>query len=294
MATGTSTKKITNLAETAPRGAPSFGDLLRQWRNQRRLSQLSLALNSGISQRHISFLETGRARPSRQAVLDLAETLSIPLRERNTLLLRAGFSSAYSDAPLPSADLGLFREALDQILSKHEPYPALIVDGHWNLMGSNSGAVRLFSEFIDLSVVLGLASDDAPSFPMVRLCMEDDGLKPFIDNWSEVTYTFLQRARSALLVNPMDQRAQELVDYLEQHPDAPESWHAPLWNEQPPPALGMRLRKGETVYSLFSMMAHFGAPQQIVAEELSVELFFPADQATELALARLHQAGGNA
>ncbi|MFK7915215.1 MAG: helix-turn-helix domain-containing protein [Pseudomonadales bacterium] len=282
-------ESVSPLARTASSGAPSFGSLLRQWRNHRRLSQLSLAVDSGISQRHISFLETGRAQPSRRTVLDLSETLGIPLRERNTLLLRAGFSSVYSDAPLPHAESGLFREALDQILARHEPYPALIVDGSWNLLTSNAGAMRLFSEFVDLESLLALTGDNAPDFPMVRLCMEDDGLKPFIENWDEVAYSFLQRARAALLANPLDSAAKQLVDYLEQHPSAPAAWHAPIWNEPTAPALGIRLRKGAQRFSLFSMMAHFGAPQQITAQELSVELFFPADQTTEQALTMLAQ-----
>lgn len=282
-------EKVQDLAREADQGAPSFGSLLKQWRNHRRLSQLNLAMDSGISQRHISFLETGRAQPSRRTVMDLAETLGVPLRERNTLLMRAGFNSFYSDAPLPSAEGGLFREALDQILARHEPYPALIVDGSWNLLGSNAGAIRLFSAFIDPALLLGLTGTGAPNFPMVRLCMEDDGLKPFIENWTEVAYSFLQRARAALLANPLDRAAKQLVDYLEQHPAAPEAWHAPIWNEPGAPTLGIRLRKGQHYYSLFSMMAHFGAPQQITTQELSIELFFPADTATRQALTELAQ-----
>lgn len=280
---------VTALAAASAPGAPSFGDLLRQWRSHRRLSQLTLAVESGISQRHISFLETGRAQPSRRTVLDLAETLNVPLRERNTLLLRAGFSDAYSDGPLPSAQDGLFREALDQILARHEPYPGLIVDGSWNLLASNQGAMRLFAEFIDLGVLMAQIGEDAPEFPIVRMCMEDDGLKPYIENWEEVVYTFLQRARATLLANPMHTTAKRLVDYLEHHPAAPQAWHAPIWNAPTVPALGLRLRKGDTRYALFTMLAHFGAPQQITAEELSVELFFPADQATEQALTTLAQ-----
>lgn len=278
---------VTTLARPQADLAPGFGRLLKQWRRHRRCSQLTLALETGISQRHISFLETGRAQPSRRTVLDLAESLELPLRERNVLLQRAGFAAMYSDEPLASADMGLFRTALDQLLAKHEPYPAMIVDGRWNLIGSNTGALKLFSQFVDLTEVLAPADGAASSFPMVRLCMAEDGMRPFIENWDEVMYTFLQRARHALLANPMDQQVQALIDFLQSHPDAPERWRTPSWNDAPVPALGLRLRRGEQRYALFSMMAHFGAPQQVAAQELSVELFFPADQHTEQALQEL-------
>lgn len=268
-----------------------FGDLLKGWRGHRRMSQLQLALASGISQRHISFLETGRARPSRQTVLDLSESLDVPLRERNALLLGAGFSALYSEAPLAEAELGLFREALDQLLAHHEPYPAILVDGRWNLLNANTAALRFFSRFADLSALLAPGDPEEPgeSFPMVRLCMSEQGLKPYIENWQEVVYTFLQRARAALLANPMDQAVEQLVEYLQTHPDAPPSWLSPSWTEAPPPAIVMRLQKDDERYALFTVLSHFGAPQQIAAEELSVELFFPADEQTRQALIRLQE-----
>ncbi len=273
-------------AIAAPAEALSFGALLKQWRGHRRMSQLQLAVTSGISQRHISFLETGRAQPSRRTILDLAETLDVPLRERNALLLRAGFSALYSEQPLAQAELGLFREALEQMLNHHEPYPALVLDGRWNLVSSNAAALRFFSQFVDMSVLAQAFNSEDPeqTFPLVRLCMSDLGLKPYIENWQEVVYTFLQRARSALLANPMDRDIETLIRFLQNHPDAPESWLNPSWNTAPPPAITMQLRKDGQRYALFTVLAHFGAPQQIAAQELSVELFFPADEATRAAL----------
>ncbi len=268
------------------RATLSFGALLKEWRGHRRMSQLQLAVASGISQRHISFLETGRAQPSRRTILDLSDTLDVPLRERNALLLRAGFSALYSEQPLAQADLGLFREALDQMLLHHEPYPALIVDGRWNLISSNAAALSFFSQFVDLSNLAQSAdtADPNQAFPLARLCMSDDGLKPYFENWEEVAYTFLQRARGALLANPMDREIEALIQFLQSHPDAPKSWLNPSWNTAPPPAITMRLRKDGQRFALFTVLAHFGAPQQIAAQELSVELFFPADEATRAAL----------
>ncbi|MGI9326877.1 MAG: helix-turn-helix domain-containing protein [Pseudomonadales bacterium] len=270
----------------APAETLSFGALLKQWRGHRRMSQLQLAVASGISQRHISFLETGRAQPSRRTILDLADTLDVPLRERNALLLRAGFSALYNEQPLAQAELGLFREALDQMLLQHEPYPALILDGRWNLVSSNTGALSFFSKFIDMSVLARAFNSEDPdqAFPLVQLCMNDNGLKPYLENWQEVTYTFLQRARSALLANPMDRDIETLIRFLQNHPDAPESWLNPSWNTAPPPAITMQLRKDGRQYALFTVLAHFGAPQQVTSQELSVELFFPADEATRAAL----------
>jgi transcriptional regulator with XRE-family HTH domain len=266
---------------TGERDALSFGTLMKEWRSHRRLSQLQLAVNSGISQRHISFVETGKAQPSRQTVLELADTLDVPLRERNALLQRAGYSAAYPDAPLAEADLGLFQEALDQMLAQHEPYPAMLLDGRWRLVGSNGAALRFFSQFIDPALLLATAPDtaDAP-FPVVDLCLREDGLKPHFENWQEVVFSFLLRARAALLANPRDQEMAELIERLQNHPEAPESWQAPNWSSAPPPAITMRLRKGQARYALFTMLAHFGSPQQTVAQDLSVELFFPADEAT--------------
>jgi transcriptional regulator with XRE-family HTH domain len=256
-----------------------FGGMLREWRQYRRLSQLELALRAGISQRHISFLETGRSRPSRPMIIALADALAIPLRERNALLECSGFRAAYGEGPLDDRAMTLFREALQLAIEHHEPYPAIVLDGRWNLVLANQGALRFFGHFVDIFAALErIGSPDA--FQVVRLCLHDEGLKPFIRNWTEMVYSFLQRARHALLQNPGDRPLKGLIDEILAHPDAPARWQAPDWTTPPSPAVIMTLDDGHRTWSLFTMLAHFGAPQHVTIEELSLEFFYPADAST--------------
>ena len=257
-----------------------FGAVLREWRHHRRMSQLDLSTHSGISQRHISFLETGRSNPSRGMVLALSDSLDIPLRERNTLLHSAGFSAAYAEQPLEDAQVEVFRDALQATLDHHEPYPAMVLDGRWNLVMANTAALRFFSLFVD--PFAALARMGAPTeFQMARLCLSDLGLKPYISNWQDLAYSFLQRARRALLVNPNDALLPTLINEITSHPEAPSNWQTPDWSTLPAPALTMMLEHEGGRYAFFTMLAHFGAPQNVTIEELSVETFFPADQATQ-------------
>ena len=269
-----------------PQAALDFGLVLRSWRHHRRLSQLDLATQSGISQRHISFLETGRSNPSRPMVLALSESLDIPLRERNALLHSAGFSACYAEQPLDEAAMAVFHSALKATLEHHEPYPALVLDGRWNMVMANEAAMRFFAIFIDPATAL--AQMGSPTeFQIVRLCLSDLGLKPYIANWQELTSTFLQRARRALVVNPNDLLLPVLIDEIQSHPDAPRQWRTPDWSTPPAPAINMVLEKDGTRYALFTMLAHFGAPQHVTIEELTVESFYPADEATRAALVEL-------
>jgi len=263
---------------TASAVSYSFGGLLKDWRNHRRVSQLRLSTESGISQRHISFLETGRSQPSRAMVLALADSLDIPLRERNTLLQTAGYSAIYPEDSIAGERNELFRDALQATLDHQEPFPAMVLDGRWNLVMANQGALRFFGLFIDVPAALAnLAAED---FQIIRLCLADDGLKPFISNWPELTYAFLQRLRRALLVNPRDQRLCALIDEIVSDPAAPGSWRNPDWSRPPPPAITMVMEKDGERFALFTMLAHFGAAQQVTLEEMSVELFYPADAGT--------------
>ena len=264
----------------------AFGDLLKDWRTHRRVSQLALSTESGISQRHISFLETGRSRPSRAMVLALSDSLDIPLRERNTLLQSAGFAAAYAEGPLEESGAEVFDAALKATLEHHDPYPAMVLDGAWNLVMANDGALRFFGQFTD--VFGALAAIGNPShFQIARLCLRNEGLKPYIANWAELTQSFLARARRALLVNPRDPHLPELIDEIVNHPEAPAEWRRPEWSAPPPPAIAMTMALGEQTFTLFTMLAHFGAAQHVRLEELSVELFYPADEATRENLEQL-------
>lgn len=271
---------------TADAPIVDFGALLKDWRAHRRVSQLDLSTLSGISQRHISFLETGRSRPSRAMVLALADSLDVPLREQNALLQSAGFTPAWSESPLDSGGSELFQAALEATLTHHEPYPAMVLDGRWNLVMANEGALRFFGEFVDIFEAL-TAIGSPREFQVVRLCLRDEGLKPYIENWEALVFSFLARARRALLLNPRDPHLPVIISEITSHRDAPDEWRQPDWTSAPEPALAMTMRKGDAVYRFFTMLAHFGSAQSVTLEELSVETFFPADEATRLHLEAL-------
>jgi transcriptional regulator with XRE-family HTH domain len=265
--------------------APIFATLLKQWRQHRHVSQLQLAMQAGVSQRHVSFLETGRANPSRPMVLALANSLDIPLREQNSLLQSAGFSASFAQGNLDAESYDIFRHALTQTLDHAEPYPALVLDGDWNMVMANQGALKFFSLFVDPFQALQ-EMGNPENFQLVRLCMHDAGLQPFIVNWETLIASFLGRARRALLTNPHDQNLPILIEEILHHPKAPEDWRA-VWRGHTAPAIEMVMENHGRQYRLFTMLAHFGAPNDITLEELSVELFYPADDATRQALEAL-------
>jgi len=264
----------------------NFSALLKDWRQHRRVSQLGLSTLSGISQRHISFLETGRSRPSRAMVLALADSLDVPLREQNALLQSAGFAPAWSESPLDSQGAALFQEALQATLDHHEPYPAMVLDGRWNLVMANQGALSFFGQFVDIFAALE-AIGSPTEFQVVRLCLRDEGLKPYIGNWEALVFSFLARARRALLLNPRDPYLPELIREISLHPDAPAEWRAPDWTSAPEPALAMTMQKDGQTWRFFTMLAHFGSAQSVTLEELSVETFYPADETTRAHLQAL-------
>ena len=274
------------MSSVAPQ--PVFANLLKQWRQHRKLSQLGLASLSGVSQRHISFLETGRANPSRPMVLALTTSLDVPLRERNSLLQSAGFAAAFAEGDLDADSHALFREAIDQTLAQQEPYPALVLNGRWNIIMGNASAMRFFGLFIDPFVALEKMGNPA-EFQLARLCLSDQGLAPFIDNWTEVMGMFLSRARQALIANPRDPGLPGLIEEIVSHPGAPADWQQ-LWSAHPAPAIALSMTtagSARQTFSLFTMLAHFGAPGDITLEEVSVELFYPADAATKRQLQAL-------
>jgi transcriptional regulator with XRE-family HTH domain len=264
----------------------NFSALLKDWRQHRRVSQLGLSTLSGISQRHISFLETGRSRPSRAMVLALADSLDVPLREQNALLQSAGFAPAWSESPLDGQGTALFQEALQATLDHHEPYPAMVLDGRWNLVMANQGALTFFGQFVDIFAALE-AIGSPTEFQVVRLCLRDEGLKPYIGNWEALVFSFLVRARRALLLNPRDPYLPELIREIGHHPDAPAEWRAPDWTSAPEPALAMTMQKDGQTWRFFTMLAHFGSAQSVTLEELSVETFYPADETTRAHLEAL-------
>jgi len=252
-----------------------FGELLREWRMTRNLTQLDLALEAGVSQRHVSFLESGRSQPSRPMILQLAEALELPLRERNVLLDSAGFAALYEHRALAGSAMQPVRDALEMQLRHHEPYPALVVDRDWNLLMANTALHQLFSFLGDVQKVWAETNPDGGKNVM-RLTMHPAGLRSYCQNWDELAPAMLQRVRrdAKLTGSPV---LTQLLEELQADPDLRPHWNRPIVDIAPQPVYAMTLGAGDMSVSLFSMISTFGTPQDITTDELRIELFFPAD-----------------
>ncbi|HEX2297932.1 MAG TPA: helix-turn-helix transcriptional regulator [Pseudonocardiaceae bacterium] len=246
------------------------GELLRQWRERRRLSQLDLALQTESSTRHLSFVETGRSRPSRDMLLRLAEQLEVPLRERNHLLVAGGYAPVYGQAALDAPELAGVRAALRQVLAGHEPYPAVVVDRSWHLLDANA-PVALFLEQVSPELL-------APPVNVLRVSLHPEGMAPRILNLGEWRAHLLGRLRRQVALTA-DRGLAELHEELRAYPcDQPEPEV-----EVPGPGevvVPLRLRHGGRELSLLSIMASFGTPLDVTVAELAIESFFPADPET--------------
>ncbi len=247
------------------------GTLLRHWRSARRLSQLDLALEAEISTRHVSFIETGRAQPSRDMVTRLAEALDIPLRERNGLLIAAGYAPRYRETDLSTPDMDLARQAVEFILSQQEPYPAIVLDRHWELAMANRGAVRL------LGTLLGGPPRESN---LLRLVFGPDGLRPFLANWEEVAGDLIRRVHQEVAWAPTDDVLRGLLAEILSYPGIPAHWHTCGMEQAASPLLAVVFRKDDRELRFVSTMTTFGTPQDITLEELRIECSFPADAAT--------------
>jgi transcriptional regulator with XRE-family HTH domain len=255
---------------TARAGQRPVGELLRQWRVHRRLSQLELAIQADVSTRHLSFVETGRSVPSRDMVLHLAEQLDLPLRERNHLLLAAGFAPVYSETALDSPQMSAVRAALRQLLTGHEPYPAVVVDRYWNLVDGNA-SVALFTAGVAPELL-------APPINVLRASLHPDGMASRIVNLGEWRSHLLGRLRRQVTLTP-DPRLADLYDELRDYPcDAPE-----VEIEFPGPGdvvVPLRIRHAGRELTFLGTIATFGTPLDITVAELAIESFFPADPET--------------
>jgi transcriptional regulator with XRE-family HTH domain len=243
------------------------------------LSQLDLALEAEISTRHLSYVETGRAQPSREMVIRLSEALQVPLRERNALLLAAGFAPFYGHTGLDAAELDDARRAIELILEQQEPFPAVVIDRYWNTLLENAGTTRF----------LGLFPGCASIRPRngVRFVFHPKGLRPFIENWETVAARIIQRVHREAIANPSDETMRAFLDELLSYPDVPSRWRMLDLDEAPPPLLTINYRQQGRYFRLFSTIATFGSPQDVSLQEMRIESFFPADEPTRLALTAL-------
>ncbi|MBM3516848.1 MAG: helix-turn-helix domain-containing protein [Alphaproteobacteria bacterium] len=268
---------------TAPvtTASPPLGTLLKRWRAWRGLSQLECALSAGVSPRHLSFVETGRAQPSRAVVASLAAALDLPLRERNALLVAAGYAAAYPETPLDDASLALVNEALDRLLAQQEPYPALVVDRCWNLLRANAATQRI------AQALLGAGTPPATGRPnLLRMVFDPGQLRPHIENWDEAAVRLLRRAHGEGN-GAHDRELSDLIDELLAFPGVPRAWRTAAALPVRPPILAIRFRRDALRMAWFSMMTTLGTPEDVTLQELRIESFFPADGATAALAAAL-------
>lgn len=255
--------------------APPVGVLLRTWRARRRFSQLDFALEAGISQRHLSFVESGRAVPSRDMVLLLADHLDLPLRDRNALLLAAGYAPLYPARSLEDPTLAPARAAVDQLLASHAPFPALAVDGHWTLVAANAPAQALLGSMLPPTWL-------APPLNLLRASLSPDGLGPRIANLPQWRRHLLDRLRRQVAA-AADPVLRALLAELEALPAAASSATPTRADEVFVPLL---LDAPAGRLSFFSTVTTFGTPMDVTLSEIQLESFFPADEATRAALMR--------
>ncbi|NUP03330.1 MAG: helix-turn-helix transcriptional regulator [Nonomuraea sp.] len=249
----------------------TFGDLLRSWRQRRRVSQLDLGIEADVSSRHISFLETGRARPSREMVMRLSEELDVPLRQRNRLLVAAGFAPVFPEREVRAPEMAAVRQALEKILAGHEPYPALVVDAAWNLVAANSAAAMFMAGVPDELL--------AEPVNVMRLSLHPQAMGGRLLNLAEVRATLLHQLRRQAEASA-DRRLADLHDELAAYVYPGADLNVA---HVPGPAdilMPLRIADGDRVLSMFTTIATFGTPMDVTVSELAIETFWPADEET--------------
>jgi transcriptional regulator with XRE-family HTH domain len=235
-----------------------FGRLLRQWRAQRGLSQLDLSVEAGVSSRHLSFVETGRAQPSREMVLLLARTLDVPLRDRNDLLIAAGYAPVYRRTDLEAPAMAHVRRALDFILRQQEPYPALVLDRHWNVLTVNEGTARVQAHFLDAAAVAGLGPPNA-----MRLMFHPHAFRPFIVNWEATAASLIQWLHRDAVGGFGDAETRALLDELLAYPDVPRQWRRLDLDASTTPVLPIEFSRGDVTLRYFTTLTSLGTPHDI-------------------------------
>jgi transcriptional regulator with XRE-family HTH domain len=263
-----------------------LGALLRHWRDARRRSQFDLSIDTGVSQRHISFIESGRSAPGRQTLMDIAQALDIPLRDRNTLLLAAGFAPLYSEGGWNAQEMQGINRALERMLRQHEPFPAVVMDRYWNVLMANDAAPRFFNS------LRPEATHNGPR-NVLHLMFDPERLRPFIANWEDVAKSLFERVYRESVGRVVDEKTQELLAALLAYPNVKAEWKAPKATGRPSarnpaeeansrlPIIPISFVKDGQVLSYFSMVATVGTPQTVAAQELRLECMFPADEVSE-------------
>jgi transcriptional regulator with XRE-family HTH domain len=264
------------MTSARPSQASPVGQLLRGWRTTRGMSQLDLALHAGFSTRHVSFIETGRTQPSRQALLVLAESLEIPLRERNRLLEAAGYAHVYRQTSLAADEMTHIRGVLEFILERHKPYGAVVLDHYSNCLMANAPAAQLIASILDPSLL-------GENLNFLRVTFHPLGTRRWIANWDEVSRHLLGRAERELGAVKDDPAATALLDELRGYAGGPAAARVMSPPRVADLLLPVHIKKGDLDLRLFSTLMTLGTPQDVTLQELRIETFFPADEASERA-----------
>jgi transcriptional regulator with XRE-family HTH domain len=274
---------VQTLNDTAARAG--FGDLLSRWRKTRRMSQLGLALEAEISSRHVSFIETGRSRPSRDMVLRLAQALDVPLRERNDLLVAAGFAPVLRETPLEAPEMGPMLAALRIILARHDPFGAVAMDRNWDIVMASNASTALINDCrLPGTAEIAPLALTAPKRPnMIRMTCHPDGFRRLLVNWAEIVADLLTRIEHEVAHDPSPARRALLAETLS-YPDVAAARASVQTSGVPPLMIPvvMRLPDGSTM-ALVSTIATLGTAEDITLRELRIESFYPVDPAVEQA-----------
>jgi transcriptional regulator with XRE-family HTH domain len=260
--------------------AGQFSSLFKHWRHQRRLTQIELAADANVSARHLCFLETGRSQPSREMVQLLGSVLDLPLEERNALHVAAGFVPPYGDKGLAADNLQPVRQALDFMLRQQEPYPGIVVDGRWDVRMRNQGSARLFKPFRDSYEMEGRVADNA-----MHVVFHPRGLRQFILNWDEFAGQMIQILHREVAQG--SRAGAQLLDEIMTYPGLSAEWRLPRPSQATSSVMTMQLAKGDFRLAFFSTFTTLAMPTDAVLQQIKIECFFPADDATAETARRL-------
>ncbi len=255
----------------------NFREICRQWRQFRKLSQLDLALEANVSQRHVSWLETGRSQPSREMVVRLSEAMDIPLRKRNSFLQAAGYAAAYTESQLDDPGMKPVLKALTQVLKHHDPLPAIVVDRFWNMKMKNKAAELLLSLSSNPEAMM-IQRGKRKELNVALLTLHPEGFRPYIKNWDQAAPAFIRRLKSESIASGDPELQAQFAEFLQLAGPVDDSYAA---TENLLPVLPLELKIGEVELSVFSAISTFGTPQDVTTDELRIEAFYPTDDKTE-------------
>ena len=251
---------------------PPVGILLREWRSARRMSQLDMALECGMSARHLGFVETGKAQPSREAVGRFADALSLPLRERNALLLAAGYAPQHAERDLAAPAMARMRDAVELILTHQNPYPAFVLNRHFDVLAVNDAAIRVNQ--------LLMEGRESKHTNLLRQIFDPEDFRMVIANWTEVATGFLRRLHDHLAATPGDEKGRLLLDELLRYPGVPQEWRFRPVDSEAEAVLTLDFRSPRGNLRFFETITSFAAPLDVTLDELRIDCAFPVDQLT--------------